>query len=169
MRFHHPILLFLLPTISTTAAALASSADLTSSATRPTDPSVEQRDVANTNGEVLGASTAGPKGAPGAQVDGKPHAGVAGSAEGGDLKGYVHSQGKGTVSEGSGKFDTTVSSLGVAGAGAGAGAGADAQRTGTVSGEKGAPLVYYSGQRKEDTKVAVEPNAHTVWLAVAYE
>lgn len=167
MRFHHPVLLFLLPTISTTAAALASSADLTSSAARPTDPSVESRDVANANGEVLGASTAGPKGAPGAQVDGKPHAGVAGSAEGGDLKGYVHSQGKGTVSEGSGKFDTTVSSLGVAGAGAGA--DADAQRTGTVSGEKGAPLVYYSGQRKEDTKEAVEPNAHTVFLAVAYE
>lgn len=176
MKFHHPILLFLLPTISTTAAALASSADLTSNAARPTDPSVEPRDVANANGEVLGASAAGTKGASDAPVDGKPHAGVAGSAEGGDLKEYVHSQGKGTVSEGSEKFDATVSSLGKldsgagagAGAGVGAGAGTGAQGTGTMSGKKEAPLVYYSGQRKEDAKEAGEPKAHTVWLTLAY-
>ena len=177
MRLHHPIFLFLLPSISTTAA-VASSADLTSNVARPTDPALlylEPRDIAKANDDVLGASTARPKRTPDAPVDGKdgkPHAGVAGSTEGGDHKQAAQSQGKSTVSEGSGKFDAIASSVESSknGAGAGAGAGADARGTdGTVSGgrvpegPKEAPPLHYSEQRKEDVKSAANaPGTHTV-------
>ena len=160
MKVHvSPILLFLLPTIATTVADLA-----------PADPSLAHRDIANANGEAIGASSnTGSKGTPDAPVDGKdgkqhegpwvetntnkPTAGQGGSPE---------------------KFDSTVSSLppgkpsdGVSGKQKGPGEK-------VPEGPKEAPPLPHSEQRKIPTSGDVNGKdtkdgglgVHSVWFFV---
>ncbi|ODM18511.1 hypothetical protein SI65_06382 [Aspergillus cristatus] len=134
MKVSH--LLFLLPAISTVAA------DLAPNPANPTQPALAQRDVTNANGEVIGASKAGSKGALDAPVD--EHAG--------------HKQtGQGKTAEGHEKFDATVSSVEVGSGVTGTkkdvqGArGASEKQSGekkVPEGPKEAPPLPYSEQKK---------------------
>ena len=158
MKIHvSPILLFLLPAISTTVADLA-----------PTNPVVAQRDITNANGEVLGASSqTGSKGTPDVPVDGKdgkPH-------EGPWVETNTNKQtaGQGGSPE---KFDSTVSSLaqgkpsdGVSGKQKGSGEK-------VPEGPKEAPPLPHSEQRKIPTSGDVDGKdtrdgglgVHSVWF-----